>query len=83
MYRDVKDEEKCLIGEEETNAKGGEESVAIYLCKEEIRHYMEKHKVRETQGAKEDEPMKEELEMEIVFKVRREAVNRFKEKANK
>jgi len=43
---------------------------------------MEKSKVKESQG-REDETMLGELKKKIVFKGRREAVNRFKEKANK
>jgi len=79
---DVKDEEKYLIGDKEMNKKGEEESMAIYLSKEEKRYLMEEHKVRETQGVREDEPMKGELEKKIVLKIVREAVSRFKEKAN-
>jgi len=42
---------------------------------------MKKSKVKESQG-RDDDPMQGESEQKIVFEGRREAVNRFKEKAN-
>jgi len=43
---------------------------------------MRERKGRESQGAKEDVPMEGELEKKTVPKIVREAVSRFKQKAN-
>jgi len=75
----VKSGEKCLIGDEEVWMK---DENAVYLFHEETRHSMEKKKGRESQKARKDEPMEGELERKIVPKIVREAVSRFKEKAN-
>jgi len=55
---------------------------ALYLFHEKKRQSFKKSKVRETQGAREDQPMKGELTKKIVPKIVREAVSRFKQKAN-
>jgi len=44
-----------------------------FLLKRQLKYIQEEEKV----------PMKQELEKEIVFKIEREAVNRFKEKSEK
>ncbi len=80
-FQDVKDEEKCSIGEEETNK--GEGSFAFYFSDDETSHSMEENKVREIQGEREDKQMSGEMENQNVPKIVREAVSRFKEKAQK
>jgi len=95
--KDAKDGKEYLLGEEEVrnhHVKGGEKCLigdeevwmidenAVYLFHEETRHSMEKKKGRESQKARKDEPMEGELERKIVPKIVREAVSRFKEKAN-
>jgi len=80
-FQDVKGEEKYSIGEEETNK--GERSFAFNFSHEETRHSMEENKVRESPGAMEDKPMSGEVEIKHVPKIVREAVSRFKEKAEK
>jgi len=77
-FQDVKDEEKCSIGEEETNK--GERSFAFNFSHEETRHSMEERKGRESQGARENKPMSGDLEKKNVPKIVREAVSRFKQK---
>jgi len=52
----------------------------VYVYVRKMKDTMEKSKVRETQG-RNDKLMWRELEQQIVFEGRREAVNRFKEKA--
>jgi len=47
-----------------------------------MKDTMKKNKVKETQG-RNDKLMLRELEQQIVFEGRREAVNRFKEKDEK
>jgi len=46
-----------------------------------MKDTMKKNKVKEMQGRNDDKLMLRELEQQIVFEGRREAVNRFKEKA--
>jgi len=79
---DVKGGEKCLIGNEEVWMED-ENIFAVYLFHQETRHSMEENKVRESQGAREDQPMSGEVENKHVPKIVREAVSRFKEKAEK
>jgi len=55
---------------------------AVYLMHGKTRHSIKKSKLRETQGVNENMQVIEELEKQIVWKERREAVNRFKEKSN-
>ena len=55
---------------------------AVYLFHEETRHSMEERKGRKSQGAREEKPMSGELEIHHVPKIVREAVSRFKQKAN-
>ena len=55
---------------------------AVYLFHGKKRHFIKRSKVRETQGAREDQPMSGEVEKKIVLKIVREAVSRFKKKAN-
>ena len=70
-----------------SSIKKGKEMEEIQIEKEEadivygkMKDTMKKNKVKETQG-RNDELMLRELEQQIVFEGRREAVNRFKEKA--
>jgi len=78
---DVKGGGKYLIGDPEVWMEN-ENIFAVYLLHGKKRHYIKSSKVRETQGAREDEPMKGELEKKTVPKIVREAVSRFKQKAN-
>jgi len=78
---DFKGGGKCLIGDPEVWMEDGN-IFAVYLFHEETRPSMEKRKVRETKEAREDVPMKGELEKKTVPKIVREAVSRFKQKAN-
>jgi len=80
-FQYFKDAEKCSIWEEETNE--GEASFAFYFSDEETRHSMEENKVRESSGARQDQPISGEVENKHVPKIVREAVSRFKEKAEK
>jgi len=78
---DVKGRDKHLIGDEEiwmedTNI------FAIHLLHEKKRYFIKKIKVRETQGASKNIQVIEEFEKLIILKDRREAANRFKEKAS-
>jgi len=59
----------------------GEANFAIYISDGKMKDIVKKSKVKESQG-RDDDPMLGELEQKIVFEGRREAVNRFKEKAN-
>jgi len=52
----------------------------VYVYVRKMKDTMKKNKVKETQG-RNDKLMLTELEQQIVFEGRREAVNRFKEKA--
>ncbi len=54
---------------------------AVYLFHEKKRNSIEKQKVRETQGTK-DQSMSGEVENKHVPKIMREAVSRFKQKVN-
>ena len=78
---DVKCGEKHLIGDEEVWMED-ENIFAVYLLHGKKRHYIKRSKVRETQGAREDQPMPGDLEKKNVPKVVREAVSRFKEKTD-
>ncbi len=53
----------------------------VYLFHEKQGHSIKKSKVGETQEARKDEPKKGKLENKHVPKIVREAVSRFKEKA--
>ncbi len=80
---DVKCGEKCLIGDEEVWMED-ENIFAVYLFDEATRHSMEENKVRESPGEREDKQMSGEVENQHVLpKIVREAVSRFKEKAQK
>jgi len=96
--KDTKDGKECLFGEEEIRKhdfKGGEKCLigdpevwmedenAVYLCHKKKRHSIVKRKGRESQGERKDEPKKGELENKHVPMIVREAVSRFKEKAEK
>ena len=59
-----------------------EEANFVYVSDGKMKDTMKKNKVKETQG-RNDKLMLRELEQQIVFEGRREAVNRFKEKAEK
>jgi len=78
---DVKGGEKFLIGDPEFWMED-ENIFAVYLFHEETRHSMEERKGRKSQGAREEKPMSGELEIHHVPKIVREAVSRFKQKAN-
>ena len=80
-HHDVKGGGKCLIGDPEVWVED-KNIFPVYLFHEETRPSMEKRKVRETKEAREDVPMKRELEKKTVPKIVREAVSRFKQKAN-
>ncbi len=71
----VESEEKCLIREEEIKREEEEN----LFCDEEIKDFIRKEKEQRMQE-KENEQMEKELGEQIVFKVEREAVSRFKEK---
>jgi len=78
---DVKGGEKYLIGDPEVWMED-ENIFAVYLLHGKKRHYIKRSKVRETQGAREDQPMSGDLEKKNVHKVVREAVSRFKKKTD-
>jgi len=78
---DVKGGENFLIGDPEVWMEDGN-IFAVYLFNEETRHSMEQRKGRESQGAREEKLMSGELENHHVPKIVREAVSRFKQKAN-
>jgi len=77
----VKGGEKCLNGDPEVWMED-ENIFAVYLLHGKKRHYIKRSKVRETHGERKDQPMSGELESQHVPKIVREAVSRFKEKAN-
>jgi len=80
---DFKGGGKCLIGDPEVWMED-ENIFAVYLFHEETRHSMEENKVRESPGEREDKQMSGEVENQHVLpKIVREAVSRFKEKAQK
>ena len=66
-----KEKEEIQMEEEEANF--------VYVSDGKMKDTMKKNKVKETQG-RNDKLMLTELEQQIVFEGRREAVNRFKEK---
>jgi len=78
---DARGREKCLIGDKEVWMED-ENIFAVYLLHEKKRHSITKNRVRETHGEREEQPMSGEVENQHVPKIVREAVGRFKEKAN-
>ena len=70
-----------MLGDEEVWMED-ENILAVYLFHEKQRHFIKRSKVRETHGERKDQPMSGEVESQHVPKIVREAVSRFKEKAN-
>jgi len=77
--KEVENEEKSLIGEEDIHVEKAEDVFEMYQEDEEPKEFIKENKVQDNQK-KEKELKKEKLEKYIVFKVVREAVSRVKEK---
>jgi len=77
----VEHEKNCSIGDKE-NGMEKENMCGVYLCQERKRHFIKENKVREMKGVRENVLKSGELKKKIVPKPKREAVSRFKEKAN-